>query len=256
MYYVCTCIVCLLLQSEYLQKYFTEECLLHSQLRHPNIVQFFGIHYPQGSRVPMLIMEYLPLSLRYRLETTPHLLPDTKYSILFDVARGLKYLHSRRPPIIHCDLTTNNIFLTSSYKAKICDFGGSIKYYSHEQDLVIGPGNRLVMPPEAQHHNPRYDHKLDVFSYGCLILSVLTHQYPIIPSNRQMGSSKLVSEWDRRLEYTSLVPSDHPLLHFAKSCLENDPHNRPNVSDAIKCIQGITQETKLVELYNMYLTIA
>ena len=238
--------MCLLLQSEYSQKYFTEECLLHSQLRHPNIVQFIGIHYPQGSTVPMLIMEYLPLSLRHCLETTPHLLPDVKYSILLDVASGLNYLHSRRPPIIHCNLTANSILLTLSYTAKICDFGGSIKYYSREQDLVICPGIQIAMPPEALvQDDPRYDHKLDVFSYGCLILSVLTHQWPIIPSD-QLPREARVSEWDRRSEYTSLIPtaSDHPLLHFTKSCLENDPHNRPNMSDAIKCIQGITQEAK------------
>ena len=242
----------LLLQPllEYSHKYFTEECLLHSQLRHPNIVEFIGIHYPQGSRFPMLIMECIPLSLRHCLETTPHILPGIKYSVLLDMAEGLNYLHNRHPPIIHCDLIPSSILLTSSYTAKICDFGGSIKYYSDKQDFILCPGHHMVMPPEALQDNPRYDHKLDVFSYGCIILSVLTHQWPIIPSDRQMGSSKLVSEWDRRLEYTSLIPSDHPLLHFAKSCLENVPHNRPNMSEAIKCIQGITQETKLVELYN------
>ena len=224
---------------------FTEECMCHSQLRHPNIVQLIGIHYPQGSRVPMLIMEYLPLSLTHCLETTPHLLPGIKYSILLDVAKGLNYLHNRRPPIIHRDLTANNILLTSCYAAKISDLGVSRMSDSFKQHcFTAAPGNYVVMPPEALEDIPLYDYKLDVFSYGCLVLHVLTHQWPrptaqFVKVPQMDGYHKLVSEWDRRSQYTSQIPSDHPLLDFTKSCLENDPHNRPNMSDAIDCVQGI-----------------
>ena len=227
---------------------FVEECLCHSQQRHPNIVQLIGIHYPRGSRLPMLVMEYLPMSLTQYIETHQDLPLRIKYSILLDTAKGLNYLHQRRPPIIHRDLTANNVLLTSSLTAKISDLGVSRMAETFKRyQFTKAPGNAIVMPPEALTDTPQYDHKLDVFSYGCLILFVLTNQWPE-PTAQYVQSSieisqrrtfELVSEWDRRSKYTSLIASDHPLLVFTKSCLHNDPIKRPSMSNAIQYIQYI-----------------
>ena len=69
-------------------------------------------------------MEYLPLSLTQCLETNPDLPLSIKYSILLDVANGLNYLHCKRPPVVHRDLSANNILLTSSLIAIISDQNG------------------------------------------------------------------------------------------------------------------------------------
>ena len=204
-----------------------------------------GVHFSRHSRLPMLVMEYLPLSLTQCLETHQDLPLQIKYSILLDVAKGLNYLHCKRPPIVHRDLTANNILLTSNFIAKISDLGVSRMADTFKQlQLTIAPGNVVVMPPEALKDNPSYDHKLDVFSYGCLTLHVFTHQWPIptdqyIPSTNptRIGSFDLVTEWNRRAKYTTAISSDNPLLSFAKSCLDNDPKKRPTMSDAIICAE-------------------
>ena len=202
-----------------------------------------GVHFSQHSRLPMLVMEYLPLSLTQCLETHQELPLQIKYSILLDVAKGLNYLHCKRLPIVHRDLTANNILLTSNFIAKISDLGVSRMADTFKQkQLTTAPGNTLVMPPEALRSNPSYDHKLDVFSYGCLILHIFTHQWPeptdqYVPNPHQKGTFILVSEWDRRSKYTKHIPND-PLCPFTKQCLDNNPKNRPAMNDAIQCIDG------------------
>ena len=202
-----------------------------------------GVYFSYSSRLPMLIMEYLPLSLTQCLETHQNFPLSVKYSILLDVANGLNYLHCKRPPVVHRDLSANNILLTSSLTAKISDLGVSRMANTFlQQHLTTAPGNVVVMPPEAFQNNPYYDQKLDVFSYGCLVLHVFTHQWPMptdqyVPSEQSPGMFCLVSEWDRRAKYTAATPKHSPFFSFVKSCLDNNPKNRPTMSDAIICAQ-------------------
>ena len=206
-----------------------------------------GVHFSQHSRLPMLVMEYLPLSLTQCLETHQDLPLQIKYSILLDVAKGLNYLHCKRPPIVHRDLTANNILLTSNFIAKISDLGVSRMADTFKQkQLTTAPGNAVVMPPEALKINPSYDHKLDVFSYGCLILHVFTHQWPeptdqYVPNPHQKDTFILVSEWNRRSKYTKHVQHNQ-LLSFIKLCLDNNPNNRPAMKNAIQCVDGALSE--------------
>ena len=203
-----------------------------------------GVHFSRHSQLPMLVMEYLPLSLTQCLETYKDLPLQIKYSILLDVSKGLNYLHCKRPPIVHRDLTANNILLTSNFIAKISDLGVSRMADTFKlQQLTVAPGNAVVMPPEALKDNPSYDYKLDVFSYGCLILHVFTHQWPTptdqyLPNPHQKDTFILVSEWDRRSKYTKHIPND-PLCPFTKQCLDNNSKNRPAMKNAIQCIDGI-----------------
>ncbi|XP_011407405.1 PREDICTED: cysteine-rich receptor-like protein kinase 13, partial [Amphimedon queenslandica] len=223
-------------------KKFNEEILLHSQQRHPNIVQLIGVYYPPRSKVPMLVMEYLPFTLRESLEH--HKLPlQMKYSILSDVAKGLCYLHGKRPAIVHRDLTANNVLLTPLYSAKISDLGVSRlidKFKSHQQ-LTQVPGNAIVMPPEALATKPVYNEKVDVFTYGCLILHVLTCQFPE-PTDAfvqyfMFWQSK-VAEWDRRSKYIQKIPEDEKdFLPLAKQCLQDNPSTRPDMSQVLQSVE-------------------
>ena len=102
---------------------FAGECELLSGLHHPCIVQFLGVCFEQGSPLPVLVMEYLHTTLSACLERYGVLPKEISYGILRDVALGLCYLHEHSPPIIHRDLSANNILLTSSMNAKLSDLG-------------------------------------------------------------------------------------------------------------------------------------
>ena len=210
---------------------FEHEILLHSDQRHPNIVQLIGVYYPPDSKtIPALVMEYFPFSL-FNCLRKQKLELEVKYSILHDVAKGLCYLHGKCPPVVHRDLTASNVLLTSSYTAKISDLGVSrlIADAFKEGKLTTAPGNRHVMPPEAFKSNPVYNHKLDVFSYGCLILHVLTNEFPV-PSDAASGPSA-VPEWERRSKYIKKIRKENEFLPLAKKCLANEPEGRPEMSE-------------------------
>ena len=215
---------------------FSDEVVPHSQQRHPNIVQLImEVYYPPHSQLPMLIMEYPSFTFTLTQCLEKEELPlQMKYSILLDIAKGVCYLHGKRPPIVHRDLTANNVLLTSSYTAKISDLGVSrLADTFKKQQLTTAPGNSMVMPSEALEDYPVYDHKLDVFSYGCLIIHVLSGQFPkptdqIVPEpgSRKKTFAKL---WNRRFKYIQQVLNENELLPLAEQCLNNDSTGRPEI---------------------------
>ena len=163
--------------EEVVQRY-RQECLLMGSLRHPNITQFLGLSFLEGSQLPLLVMEKLVMSLDDYLECAPRILLQVKLSILTDICRGLVYLHSYETgPIIHRDLTARNVLLTMSLSAKISDFGNSrmitMKSGTLTQTLSKNPGTRVYMPPEALDDIHKYGNTIDIFSFGVLSLFTL-----------------------------------------------------------------------------------
>ena len=156
---------------EMIQKY-QQECQIMSSLRHPNVTQFLGLCFLPGTQLPLLVMELLETSLDDLLENAPNLPLSLKRSILENVASGLLYLHERNPPVIHRDLTSRNVLLTSSLAAKITDMGNSriVRPGQVVRTLSALPGTLVYMPPEAQDDAHRYGPSLDIFSFGHLAL--------------------------------------------------------------------------------------
>ena len=149
-----------------------------AELRHPHIVQFLGLCFLQGSALPVLVMERLDSSLDELLEGVPGLPLALKRSLLADVARGLLYLHTRNPPVVHRDLSARNILLTSSQVAKISDLGNArivnLQPGQLARTLTRLPGTISYMPPEAFTDGSQYGPRLDIFSFGHLTLFTLT----------------------------------------------------------------------------------
>ena len=104
---------------------FRNECHILSVLHHPNIVGFVGVHYGHDKNDISLIMERLHSDLADFVETHRDTNIATRIHILYDVSKGLQYLHSLTPPLIHRDLTAPNILLTEDLTAKIGDLGVS-----------------------------------------------------------------------------------------------------------------------------------
>ena len=226
---------------------FKDECQILSQVRHPNIVQFLGVLFQPGDHIPMLVMEYLPLNLDQCLEK--HNLPnDTQYSILHDVALGLHYLHSQRSPIVHRDLSSNNILLTSNIRAKISDLGvARILNLSPQKvtRLTKAPGTPAFMPPEVMVAEPKYDTSVDVFSYGILMIHTLSGKMPIpqIESVRTEGDDLIaVSEAERRESFLEVIGKDHLLMELILKCIHNNPGKRINTSEIVSQLADMVKQ--------------
>ena len=226
-----------------LRRKFLHECEQASQMRHPNIVHFLGIYHPPSARLPSLVMERLHCSLDNLLEENPVVPIRTKLSIIKDVALGLRYLHTRNPPIIHRDLSSNNVLISKGMKGKIGDLGtarliDSSRQSRRQSNMTKAPGTVDFMPPEALENvtNIRYGKGLDVFSFGCVMLHTLSHQWPtpsqaviINPNTGLVAGGR--SEVERRSQYFESIDKSrsHILIPIIKSCLNNLPENRTSI---------------------------
>ena len=236
------------LEFQSFKRCFLRECEQSSRLRHPNIVCFFGIYYPPGARVPSLVMERLHCSLSSLLENDPEVSLGTKLSIIKDVALGLRYLHTRSPSIIHRDLSSNNILLSKGMGGKIGDLGTARLVDPRRQSrMTKAPGTVDFMPPEALEDvtNIHYGKKLDVFSFGCVMLHTLSHQWPtpsqaviINPETGIVTGGRTESE--RRSQYFERIDRSRSdvLIPLIESCLSNLPKNRPSIVRVCDQLEG------------------
>ena len=226
-------------------KQFNQECVLLSRLRHPNIVQFMGVHSGDNEADVSLIMEYMHMDLEHCINTYPNIPLPYKTSILRDITYGLAYLHSSN--IIHRDLNTGNILLTQSLQAKIADVGMSKVFDRKIAMLRIRttcPGASDFMPPEALVRSPKYDEKLDVFSFGHLTLCLINQESPNLNDSTIIEDdvSKKQIQVGKRREALERMGSRHPLHSIVVQCLSDISEQRPTSRELVTRMERICQQ--------------
>ena len=222
---------------------FETECDIMSRIKHPNIVQYLGVHQDPETGVTALFMEHMDQSLTHYLEASVESIPrEIQSRIIHDVAKGMSFLHSQE--VIHRDLTSNNVLLTRDYTAKVIDFGMAKVVGSHKSSasLTKCPGSPGYMPPEAFDDTGEHTVSMDVFSLGVLMIQTLTRAYPT-PGSRfeskqindpQIPSGKVlipIPEFQRRQNHISQIDPSHPILPIALQCIKNAVEERPSASE-------------------------
>ena len=234
-----------------LLKKFEQEYQFLSSIKHPNIIQCLGTTTESGmsaSRMPILLMELMEMSLTDLLEQSKFLLPyHLQISICHDVTLALAYLHTNS--IIHRDLSSNNVLVTGS-KAKVADFGMSKIFDENLSYLSECPGNRVYMSPEALTKPPYYTFKLDCFSFGVLIIQIGTRRFPnpgpmsIVVADNKYPTGRIqvfVPEINRRKQDIDQLKPDHPLLPMALNCLKDKDIERPSADDLCKQLVSLVK---------------
>jgi len=182
-----------------------------------------------------MVMEKMQHSLRGLVENYSNIPLNVKLSILDEVCLGLRYLHSRAPPIVHRDLTPNNILLGRSLEAKITDLGvAKVIQTDSKRTMTKIPGTPDFMPPEALNKKPVYGPPLDVFSYGGVALNVITQQWPEPSEKLQFNTTTdqydVISEVMRRQKYLNMFTGGAAeLVPLVTLCLNENPKKRPSV---------------------------
>uniref|UniRef100_A0A667IGC1 WNK lysine deficient protein kinase 4 n=1 Tax=Lynx canadensis TaxID=61383 RepID=A0A667IGC1_LYNCA len=157
---------------------FSEEVEMLKGLQHPNIVRFYDSWKSvlKGQVCIVLVTELmtsgtLKTYLRRFREMKPRVLQRWSRQIL----RGLHFLHTRVPPILHRDLKCDNVFITGpSGSVKIGDLGlATLKRASFAKSVI---GTPEFMAPEM--YEEKYDEAVDVYAFGMCMLEMATSEYP------------------------------------------------------------------------------
>lgn len=245
-------------------KEFLVEVEMLSRLHHRNLVKLVGYYSNRDSSQNLLCYELVPNGtleawLHGPLGLNCPLDWDTRMKIALDAARGLAYLHEdSQPCVIHRDFKASNILLENNFHAKVSDFGlakqapeGRANYLSTRVMGTFG----YVAPEYAMTGHLLV--KSDVYSYGVVLLELLTGRKPVDIS-QPAGQENLVT-WARpilrdkdRLEELADQKLDckYPKEDFirvctiAAACVAPEANQRPTMGEVVqslKMVQRITE---------------
>ena len=237
---------------------FEKECQLLSSFKHPNIVKYLGVSRDPESGQVVLLMELMNSSLTRMLEQSAVPLPyHIQVNLCHDITLALAYLHS--VDVIHRDLSSNNVLIGPGIIAKVTDFGVSkLADANHHTPMSMCPGTPAYMPPEALDDPLIYSNKLDCFSFGVLIIQIVTRQFPqpsprfktieISDPRAPDGTVEVrIAEDERRKTHIDLIYPAHPLLPVALDCLKGKEEERPTAQDLCRHLAALKEAPRYGE---------
>jgi hypothetical protein len=236
---------------------FRTELKLMRQLHHPHIVQFLGTSVDPGTGLVSLCFEFMHkgsldqmFRRMYNSETgAPNITLAEMVEMALDVARGMAYLHGRKPlPVIHRDLKPGNLMLTRAGRVKIGDFGLSktmsvrhkMPQNLHENFSMTGEtGSYRYMAPEVFRHE-FYGTSVDVYAASMIYYQLFSFQQPFYGIN-PVDAAKLASmESLRPTMQKDLMPA--PLARVVRAMWDADESKRPTFTQLIEILEPIASE--------------
>ncbi|KAL5859254.1 hypothetical protein ACOSQ4_000550 [Xanthoceras sorbifolium] len=245
-------------------KEFLVEIEMLSRLHHRNLVKLVGYYSSRDSSQHLLCYELVPNGsleawLHGPLGVNCPLDWDTRMKIALDAARGLAYLHEdSQPCVIHRDFKASNILLENNFHAKVADFGlakqapeGRMNYLSTRVMGTFG----YVAPEYAMTGHLLV--KSDVYSYGVVLLELLTGRKPVDMS-QPSGQENLVT-WARpilrdkdRLEELAdpRLGGKYPKEDFvrvctiAAACVAPEASQRPTMGEVVQSLKMVQRVTE------------
>ncbi|CAG9321427.1 unnamed protein product [Blepharisma stoltei] len=207
---------------------FLTELEVLKNIRHPNIVLFMGA----CMNPPIIMTEYISQgSLSHLLhETHEPLSLSQLVGMAVDIARGLLFLHTCKPPIVHRDLKPGNCLVDSHCRVKICDFGLARVKENTIRDSGAYGTYPYVAPEIITEH--KYSLKSDIFAFGMLLWELLNRRRPFndlqpIQIMYQIAHLNKRPEMSQNTQLTGLI----------EKCWDQDPINRPTIQEILQEIQ-------------------
>jgi serine/threonine-protein kinase TNNI3K len=228
-----------------------DEVRLIAHLEHPRIVGLVGISWDSLSDL-CVVLEFMEggdlreLLASYESDGRDVGFDRSKVTIALHVAHALTYLHSLDPPVLHRDLKSKNILLTSDLQAKVTDFG--ISRERGDRTMTAGVGTSLWMAPEVM-MGERYDAKADVFSFGVVLSELDQHTLPYSQATDSSGSGRklpdtailqMVAMGQLRVVFSPGALD--AMVSLGNSCVALDPTHRPTAAEALYQLQLILQQ--------------
>ncbi|KAJ7947025.1 Receptor-like protein kinase [Quillaja saponaria] len=225
------------------------------KIRHKNIVKLWCCCTTRDCK--LLVYEYMQNgSLGDLLHSSKGGLLDwpTRFNIAVDAAEGLSYLHHDCvPPIVHRDVKSNNILLDGDFGARVADFGvakvvDAIGKGTKSMSIIAGSCGYIA--PEYA-YTVRVNEKSDIYSFGVVILELVTGKLPVDP---EFGEKDLVKWVCTTLDQKGIDDVLDPklescfkeeickVLNIGLLCTSPLPINRPSMRRVVKMLQEVGTE--------------
>nr|XP_017233657.1 PREDICTED: proline-rich receptor-like protein kinase PERK1 [Daucus carota subsp. sativus] len=240
------------------EREFQAELETISRVHHRHLVSMIG--YCIAGTERLLVYEFVENStLEYHLhgKDSPVMDWGTRMRIAIGSAKGLAYLHEDcNPTIIHRDIKSANILLNSKFEAKVADFGLA-KFFTDTNHDITHVTTRVVgtfgyLAPEYA-SSGRASHKSDVFSYGVILLELITGRKPL---SKDFSSTDFLVPWAKPLlrlamennKFNTLVDPRLGnncnydeiaiMASCAAACVRNSEQLRPRMSQILRTLEG------------------
>lgn len=242
------------------EREFKAEVEIISRIHHRYLVSLVGYCISDSRR--LLVYDYVPNNnLYYHLhdEGRPVLEWSTRVKIAAGAARGIAYLHEDcHPRIIHRDIKSSNILLDNNFEARVSDFGLAklaLDANTHVTTRVMGTFG--YMAPEYA-YSGKLTEKSDVFSFGVVLLELITGRKPV-DTSQPMGDESLV-EWARPLLGHALdtgnfegltdprIGSNYvdsemfQMIEAAAACVRHSAAKRPRMGQVVRAFDSLATE--------------
>ena len=218
---------------------FAGEIRMMQGMRHPNVVLFLGavINGP----ILNIVCELMPYGSLHsllhgasrngvELSTNGRL----REQMARDCARGMSYLHSRSPPVVHNDLKPANLLVDAHWTVKVCDFGMSRLKHSTIAGSHSPGGTPEWMAPEALRNDPT-DERSDVYSFAIILWELMTLKYPWEELSSPVQIVVQVAFLHRRPKLPTWLPSN--AVQLLQKCWHKDPCERPGFPEILQLLK-------------------
>ncbi|RCV25844.1 hypothetical protein SETIT_5G198300v2 [Setaria italica] len=245
---------------QWVDQFFNEVDLI-SQVRHKNLVKLLGCSM-NGPESLLVYEYYFNKSLDLFLFDTSgrrNLTWDLRIDIIQGIAEGLSYLHEESETrIIHRDIKASNILLDDKLKPKITDFGLARAFGEDVTHLTTGVAGTLgYMAPEYIVHG-HLTEKADVFSYGVLVLEIVTGKRCSSSNGSHGGQVLLTKVWkhykdntvemivDRSIYEDTIRDEAMHILQIGLLCTQANPDDRPTMGKVVELLRNHRNDLEIV----------
>eukprot|EP00005_Dracoamoeba_jomungandri_P014137 CAMPEP_0174277974 /NCGR_PEP_ID=MMETSP0439-20130205/61221_1 /TAXON_ID=0 /ORGANISM="Stereomyxa ramosa, Strain Chinc5" /LENGTH=1598 /DNA_ID=CAMNT_0015370339 /DNA_START=1040 /DNA_END=5837 /DNA_ORIENTATION=- len=219
---------------------FRAEAWIMKLLRHPNIVQMAGITKKPRCLVTEFMKEGSLYDIMQRPDVDEFFTWKLRMKVIVDIAKGVEFMHSLSPQIIHRDLKTLNVLMTSldpskRIVAKVADFGTCVASTSFIGRVVDNP---LWLAPEIM-QGFEYSEKADIYSFAMIMYEILTRKLPFDEYDYRFVS-KLEKQIEQGLRPT--IPPETTPFEYAdlmRESWQGDPAARPEAQQLRKRLQAM-----------------
>ncbi|KAG9041114.1 hypothetical protein FS837_012725 [Tulasnella sp. UAMH 9824] len=223
-------------ESQRWERRLARELYVWATLDHPNVLELLGFAFEDGG--PCLISPWCDNgTLQEYLQKFPE---ANRRRLVGEIAEGLRYLHLQTPPIVHGDLKTANVFVTSYDVAKISGLGTSRRVEepralsNTDDDLSLATIRYTA--PEILRDGQDFTLLSDVFSFACVVLETMTDKFPFwkIANDVQVLTEVVFKKQTPSLE-------DHPGMEEAiwellRRCWNYEPSDRPTMIEVCRAV--------------------